>query len=303
MPEIALPKNSSSLDAILSLIVNTTDATRLSPDYQLHLSAPTPVPLNSIYVKTKQLNAEVEQAFKRQQLIETEYFGSTFSDAPKPIDLHDIAIFASRTLIRKAERIFAPSSGTLSIPSDEVLEAIDYRDPRHERWHTRPPIKETIPIDLDRLWEHLNTTYGGEAGRITGYKQIAASLISTFRITDENRIKKTSSGVTLTMSIYSERQTYGPNIGQLKISYHNKSSLTNTFTALACFAEWAELDQLSINLNPVRHKLTDYGFSYLSRSAHQFGGLNITMFTDKWEFKLSHSVAQKLMLFLGEFGI
>lgn len=260
--------------------------------------------LNDIFTRFTQATSDIDRIASVQQEFERSLLGSSLTDTPRQQDLRDIAQKAVNSLVCRAERQFAPSGGTLSISRSEVLEATGQddwdEDYRRHRYIEKKDVK--VPVDLDKIWAYLEKKYGGDGGKIAGFRQMAEIVIDAFRLRDKDAVNRTSSAVVISRRVWGEKKEYGPNRGLYELHYNYRDSMNTLFRALMCFAEEAELDALAIALQPSRHQITGYDFAYAPRNKVTFPGLDIVMFKEKWEFRFSHDVAEKLLVFIGEYG-
>lgn len=298
----------SQTDTLLSILLQEKDATRSSIEllpFAENRDVVAKPSLNDVFKSATTFNEAVKKSMDDLRATEHSLFGKTFSEYPRELELDDIATSAVRFLIGKAEKQFAPQNGSLSIDTSFELDAIgfqDYREDHRSRRYREALKPGQYPLDLDRLWKHLENKFGGDAGEILGYQQLASVIVSQFDLEDESKIKRTATGVILKRRVYASKKEYGATKGMYELGYSWRDDMEKLFRALSCFAEWAEMDNLARNLHPNMHAVCRHDFVYSSRDTHQFDGINLAMFSDKWEFKLSHQVAQKLMLFLGEFS-
>lgn len=259
--------------------------------------------LNSLITRYAQYVNDLESVTARQQEFEKQLFGKSITESVPTKCVSSIVEVAIRALVTKAEKTFAPSGGTLKIDSNDVLEATNQSDWAvdfgRRRWLDRKA-DPTPKVDLDLIWAYLENTYGGEAGALAGYRQQASILVDHLNLDNEESIKRTSSHVSCFITMYGEKQMYGKGTGKYQPGYHYRDKIQQVCMAITCFAEWAGLDSLAINLHPSRHDLCDYDLYYTPREKRQFPGLEIVLFKDKWALNFSHEVAEKLMHFLGE---
>lgn len=311
------PQASSSPSplSLFDIIVSDSTAQRTSvvPAETLNVAPPTielvtmktKPSYNDVFVRYAQAMKRLGAVINEQITLENQLFGKSLTKQPDTQCISKVGDLAVEALISKAEKMFAPPGGRLSISESECLKAIgqgkwaeNYRELRYRKDHADTP----IGLDLEALWAHLETTYGGDAGKNAGYRQEAAVIVDAFSLDRDGVVKRGASSVSLFKRIYAEKQDFGQAKGKYQAGYSYRESLAKLNRALICFAEWAELHELSIDLIPSRHDLCDYHMCYSPRESRNFAGLDVVMFKEKWEFKFSHDVAEKLMLFLGEFS-
>jgi hypothetical protein len=297
--------------SLLEIIDSDTTAQRSTFDIEPSppLGEPQAMPprqqsLNDLFVQYKRYEQQLTNLVSLQNSLEQGMFGKTITDMPSLKCVTEIARAALDQLIYKAQRIFAPFGGTLKIDLNEVLQATgqsDYAETyRDRRWHKE---QKSVPIglDLDKVWAYIETTYGGDAGVTLGYQQQAAVIVAELRLADEDSMNRTAGYVACSTRVWSEKQTYGSQSGMYRAHYGACESLSKLFAALRCFAEWAEFGSLASALEPSRNGLGDYHHHYSLRERVSFPGLEVVMYKEKWVFQMKHEVAEKLMLFLGEF--
>lgn len=311
------PQASSSPSplSLFDIIVSdaTAQRTSVAPAETLNVAPPTIAIVtmktkpsyNDVFVRYAQAMKRLGAVINDQITLENQLFGTSLTERPSTQCISKVGDAAVKALISKAERMFAPPGGRLSISEFQCLKAIgqgnwaeNYRKLRYEKDKVDTP----IGLDLDALWAHLETAYGGDAGKNAGYRQQAAVIVDAFSLENDGVVKRGASPISLFKRMYSEKQDYGSHKGKYQAHYSYRESLGKLNQALLCFAEWAELLELSIDLQPTRHDLCEYGMYYSPRESRNFSGLDVVMFKEKWEFKFSHDVAEKLMLFLGEFS-
>ena len=302
---IATPSNKKQQITDLAELIEREEATGQVVAAVAPPEKKTEPQLNDVFSHFLQYKSRIEALAAEQGSFENELFGRSFTDAPKTEDLRELARRSFAALVYRAENEFAPSGGKLKIDSYEVTEQTnqsDWEEKFNRSWRDGDH-RCTQPLDLDAVWKYLEETYGGDAGIKAGYTQQASFLIKELNLGSKDGMKRTSSAVVAVRRLYSEKQTYGSNKGKFEVHYGSRESLNNLFCAIACFAEWAELDALAIAAHPCRHTIGDYHFAFESRDKHHFPGLDVVFFKEQIEFRFSHEVAEKLKLFLGTFGI
>lgn len=99
--------------------------------------------------------------------------------------------------------------------------------------------------------------------------------------------------------VYSSKKDYGADKGKFEL-YNSHERLRNLFKALSCAFAWAEQHELSWALQ--RTDLTHYNFTFKSRHRESFPGLEIILYSEKWDWQFNHDAANALKLFLGQYG-
>lgn len=261
--------------------------------------------LNDVFSHFLQYESRIKALAAEQAAFETKMLGRSFTDVPRTEDLRELARRSLSALVYRAEQAFAPSGGKLTIDPYEATKQTgqyDWEETFCRTWRNGDH-QSTQPLDLDAVWKYLEETYGGDAGIKAGYRQQAQLLIKELNLESKDGMKRTASAVIAVRRLYSEKATYGVNKGMFEVHYGSRECLNNLFRAIACFAEWAELDALAVAAHPCRHEIGNYQFAFESRDKHLFPGLEVVFFKERMEFRFSHEVAEKLKLFLGSFGI
>lgn len=276
-----------------------------SPATTEALTEPAPVNLNSIFSNYRRLDAEIARLVAIQQDVEERLFGQSFTSKVRLEEIDCIAKSALERLIQKAEIAFAPVGGRLSISRNEVMEALKLDDWAYSRSSRRGRRGEAAleieqVVDLEKVQAYLEATYGGDAGIRRGLSQAAATIIRDFRIKGEESVQRVKSGVILSIRVYSTKKDYGANSGMYE-PYHSGRDQAPLFQALETFFRHAELYQL-FNYGWSRSDICNHGFCFSPRDKRTAPGLEISFFKEEWKFKFGPAEAEKLMLFLGEFG-
>jgi hypothetical protein len=313
-------RNEGELDELLDLV--TTARSRRTAPTALPAPAPPPVAAqepdpvpapksrNDIFTAYLQFERDLSRMSAEQGHLQKLLFGEDWSiivDHPSTQGIYRVAEKAITNLVQIARQRFAPAGVVLDISQHEVLEATgmsrwseEYHRP--SRRADRSEAESVPPVDLDKLWNYLEATYGGDAGIQRAHRQNANLIIKEFRLDSETEMKRTASAVSCFRRIYTTKKDYGRDIGRYDFGHSSRDWLLELFKGLACAFEWTEMDQLSIELAPARHGICNYDFSFKPRDRHSFNGLEIIFFKEQMEFKFSHAAAEKLMLYLGTFG-
>lgn len=306
-------RNEAELDELLDLVTSARSRRTHSAEIAAPASIPEPEPKpvpksrNEIFTSYLQFERDLSRLSAEQGDLQKLVFGedwSTIVDRPSTQGIYRVTEQAITNLIRIAQHRFAPAGVVLDISQLEALEAVGmsrWSDEYH-RMNRRSETEFVPPVDLDKLWNYLEGTYGGDAGIETAHRQNAKMLINQLNLDRETEMKRTASSVSCFRRIYASKKTYGSNIGQYDFGHSSRDWLVDLFKGLACAFEWAEMDQLSIELAPARHGICNYDFSFKSRDRTSFTGLDIIFFKEQMELKFSHGAAEKLMLYLGTFG-
>lgn len=190
--------------------------------------------------------------------------------------------------VRRARQEFAPPSGRLDIDDSNEFEiaGLDVEAALQA---------DEIP-DVDKLWESLSTRYGGNAGAEAAYKQAAERIIRNFGLDRQKEVKRTSSGVSLRTGIVSQA-AFGSS-GRRRIGYHSCRYAADSLDGLATFVAQAGAQRAAEGLRSINV----HDFEYEYREKLVYPELEIVFFKEAWEFKFSHALAEKLMIFVGQYG-
>ncbi|MDR5754952.1 MULTISPECIES: hypothetical protein [unclassified Caballeronia] len=99
-------------------------------------------------------------------------------------------------LVMEASRKFAPAGGRIEIDQNHELDRSGVDVGQALR-------KGNVP-DLDGFWQHLERTFGGEAGERVAFEQAAKAIINGFWLKPDTEIKRTSSAVILEKRVTSQ---------------------------------------------------------------------------------------------------
>lgn len=190
--------------------------------------------------------------------------------------------------VKRARNEFAPASGRLDIDDTSEFEIAGLDVDAALR-------ADKIP-DVDKLWQSLSTRYGGNAGVEAGYKQAAERIIRNFGLDRQKEVKRTSSGVTLRKSVYSEASFGSP--GRRRIGYHSSSHTADCLDGMVTFAAQAGAQRAAEGMKSINV----HCFEYEYREKLVYPELEIVFFKEAWEFKFSNPLAEKLMIFVGQYG-
>jgi len=98
-----------------------------------------------------------------------------------------------------------------------------------------------VPVDLDKIWAHLESTYGGEAGQIALYKQLAPMLINRLHLNDKD-MRRTASAVIAYQNVRTSPASFGSKTGPYTL--YERRDVNEVFDALSHVFEWSGLDVL-----------------------------------------------------------
>jgi hypothetical protein len=316
-PRSGFPSNNTELDDELLALVSAArprSATMVAAPTAAPVPMPAPAPVpqpapvpeaaavpksrNEIFTAYLQFERDLSKMSDDQAHLQKLLFGedwSTIVDRPSTQGIYRVAEQAITNLIQIARQRFAPAGVILDISKHEVLEATgmsrwseEYHRP--SRRGEQSKADSAPPVDLDKLWNYLEATYGGDAGIERAHRQNANLIIKEFRLDSETEMKRTASSVSCFRRIYATKKDYGADIGRYDFGHSSRDWLLELFKGLACAFEWTEMDQLSIELAPARHGICNYNFTFKPRERHSFTGLEIVFFKEQ------------MMLYLGTFG-
>lgn len=294
------------LDDLLDLATSSTSS-RTAPQSASPIAAlpepapPAPMPTsrNDLFESYREYQKKIAAIAIEMRNIEAHLFGDHWDsviNTPETKSPGDIAYLAIENLIKQAEKQYAPPGGTLTIERSDVFRALGLDERSHWRFIDRDA---PLPFDLARMHTYLADAYGGDAGQTAAYKQAAAELIKFFRFDDSEAVATSKRHVACTVRVWSNHKDYAPK-GTLEVSYNEHQRISRAFQALACAMAWAERPDLQAALS--RAAIAGYCFTFKSRQRETFPGLGIVAFKEKWIFEFDHQVAEKLRLFLGQYG-
>lgn len=298
--------SSTELDDLLDLATSSTSS-RSTPQPASPIAvapepeSPPPMPTsrNDLFASYREYQKKIAALAFEVRKIEAHLFGDHWDsviNTPETKSPGDIAYLAIENLLKQAEKQYAPPGGTLTIDRSAVFRDLGLDERSHWRFIER---EAPVPFDLARMHAYLADAYGGDAGETAAYKQAAAELIKFFRFDDTEAVATTKRHVACTVRVWSNHKDYAPK-GTLEVSYNEHQRISRAFQALACVMAWAERYDLQAALS--RSAITGYCFTFKSRQRETFPGLGIVAFKEKWTFEFDHSVAEKLRLFLGQYG-
>lgn len=195
--------------------------------------------------------------------------------------LADVAVY-------ETQRLFSPANGSIAIDQATCLQEVGVNI-------EEALDKNEIP-DLDAFRAYLERTYSGEAGMRIAYAQAAKTIIDGFWLKPTTEIKRTSSGIVIEVSVYSEKSIRRNGIRRL--SWNSDSRTASLLNGLSTFAQQAGFANLSREL--VSRNLAND--DYASRDKVTLSGLEIVRYNEKWVFRFAHAIGDALSLFISEFG-
>lgn len=302
--------NPSEIDELLAMGSTSTRPVKAAetleastqPAAQVKPASPFEVPakLTGFFDLYAQYERKVAELAEELRQAERQLFGDDWRSVistPKTDYLSSIAQGLIDNLVAQAETRYAPKAGSLKIERYDVLGATGQQ--RWQEEHARKDTDDGAPVDLDKIRAHLDKTYGGDGGATAAYTQQAKVLIDFFGFKRDTQMVATSRYVGCSVRVYSSKKDFGPDKGKFEL-YNSHERLRNLFKALSCAFAWAEQNELSWALQ--RTELTHYNFTFKSRHRESFPGLEIILYSEKWEWQFNHDAANALKLFLGQYG-
>lgn len=259
-----------------------------------------PAKLTGFFALYAQYELKVAALADELRQAERQLFGDDWQSVistPKTDYLSSITQGLIDNLVAQAETRYAPEAGSLTIEPYDVLVATSQQ--RWQEEHARKDTDVEPPVDLDKIRAHLDETYGGDGGATAAYQQQAKVLIDFFGFNRDTQMVATSRYVGCSVRVYSSKKDYGPDKGKFEL-YNSHERVRKLFKALACAFAWAEQHELSCALQ--RTGLTHYNFTFRSRHRESFPGLEIILYSEKWDWQFNHDAANALKLFLGQYG-
>lgn len=203
-------------------------------------------------------------------------------------------------MVRHAEETFAPEGVELRINREEVGERFPVQVERagadrhdlDERWY--------IDFDAVALWQYLEETYGGDAGKRLAWRQTADRLVSALELRRNSDVKMSGGKVIIEIRVWSEKAWSGSG---MRLGSSTQQSVVRLFQSLTEFAEWAGRASLARLCRQQASDWSHYQRPVVSRERNELGdGCSYVTFHQKFEFRLSQQVAEQLQLFIAEFG-
>lgn len=188
----------------------------------------------------------------------------------------------------RAEREFAPQSGSLSIPRHEHEELLG------ENWDNC----DDDSFDPDALWAALEAKYGGQYGVELGLKQLAAKLVSEFGLRRNKPVRR-ANRLELIEGIYCEKRYDG----KMELSYKSAESISQLHKAMSAFCQWAKDFDTARRIDArAREMMMNRDRAVVSRSKFEMGGVRYTMFFKSMTWELYGELADQFQAFIGRYG-
>lgn len=202
----------------------------------------------------------------------------------------EFANHLSNQLVWTAAKEFAPSGGRLEIYKSELPPELFYDDEAPERF------------DLAALWQHLEKNYGGDAGDRQAKAQAVEAFKSGFRLGREDAVQIKGGYTVLNLSVYID--SFDKKYGRTRLSYSAAESARQALDAMRQILWFIGLYGAAHDLRGFMAELLDRHVDLPLRKAHVLdeGKIKITTFSNKFEVKIATDVADKLQLFIGEYG-
>lgn len=205
-------------------------------------------------------------------------------------ELREVATQMLRRIVGQAEAEFAPPGHKLTIKTDDMPE------------HLHVDRDEPGRFSPAAVWEYLEKTYSGSAGRELGWKQAAEDVIRAFCMRRSNTVEKKGAFVVLNDSVYVD--DFDKKYGRIRLSYSSVESVMACCKALAGFATWAERVDLSHDLMAFAEHCNDRDSRVESRKQYPLGSGDIVVvtFQTNFEYRIREDLAAQLNLFIGTYG-
>jgi hypothetical protein len=144
---------------------------------------------NDIFKRYAAYEEAVSAASAAQASAERDAFGFSLTSRPRTEGIEDIAKNAISMMVYEAQKQFSNRYTMLSIRTSDVLaatgqenwqQALQQAPSRLRRGIQPPPVatRPEVPVDLDKIWAYLESTYGGEAG-LPSLQAVGANADST----------------------------------------------------------------------------------------------------------------------------
>lgn len=188
----------------------------------------------------------------------------------------------------RAEREFAPQSGSLSISRCK------HEDLLGQSWDQC----DDESFDPDAVWNALEGIYGGGYGVELGYKQIAAKLVDEFGLRYSKPVRK-ANRLELTDSIYCEKRYDGT----MELSYRSAELVWQLHNAMSAFCEWAGDFETArkINLRSSDMRM-NRNRAVVSRARFDMGGVGYVMFYKSMTWEIYGDLGDQFQAFVGKYG-
>lgn len=190
---------------------------------------------------------------------------------------------ARETIVRIAEKHFAPRGASLDIPRPSAEEC--------------PAICDES-FNPEALWWHLADKFGGKAGEERAYRDAARAFARELDLKRGMEPKIVGGRVVLENSVYGD--------GHGWISHSSEQDLAKVITGIAAVGEWAEMwGGTEIYHTRGVYRAISEGARYNGPKPDRMSIGDIVLivpFKSKVEWRFSPAFAEKIQLFLEEFG-
>jgi hypothetical protein len=188
----------------------------------------------------------------------------------------------------RAEREFAPQSGSLSIPRYEHEELLG------ENWDSCAD----EAFDPEALWKALVAKYGGQYGVELGLKQLAEKLVNGFGLRRNKPVRKANHLEVIDV-IHCEKQYNG----KMELSYSSAQSVSQLHNAMSAFCQWAKDLETARRIDArARDLMMNRDRTVVSRSKFEMGGVSYTMFFKNMTWEIHGELADHFQAFIGRYG-
>lgn len=267
--------------------------------------APTPSPsLNDLFASLLTMQAEIKAAIAKHAAFERSLLGSVIHHKDD-VSLSTYAEAVVDQIFAKASVEFGANNVRLKIDEDQELTLLNLKNwTRDSYYETRSSSANnqqevTIPVDLQRIRDHLVKRYGNGNSIRIAHEQNAACIHRFFNL-DGEPLRSSSYGVVLSKSNYLDKNTWDK-----KTTYRITSSAGSDWhgiaLALRSFAEYSDATQFAceivglITRNVKYYEVVTLGSTFLTTTAR------LKIFKEKIELTIAPEIAHKLQLYLGEF--
>lgn len=247
--------------------------------------------------KTLAMTFAVESAalMKREQSLFQSHLDGIYSLALHRTSFDDekaireVAQNIVQRMVWTAATRFAPKGSSLDIDKAKLFKACGLES--EKAWLNLDPVK---------VWDYLETTYGGERGEEEAWRQQAAVLIYEFGLHHKEGTRVVGGKTVLDVSVFIDsldKKWSNKN----KLCYHSSEKIGKILSCLKAFAGWTGRDGLVAIVSSLDH-LTDSRATIVSRASYGGFGLKVVTFLRSFEFHFDRELAEQLQIFLSLYG-
>lgn len=198
---------------------------------------------------------------------------------------------AFNALIHEAEKRFSPPGGKLDIYPNSIFVAACKKD----RWgHV-----DKDSIDLIKVWDFLEETYGGSKGEEIAHQQTANFLVRELGIKAGATPRFVSGKLVVDTTMYLD--SIDKRFGQNRYSITSANDLQKTMRSLSAMAKWADEVATGVALVNISETL-NYRHQVVSRERFYCGLIELVTFHNRVEFKVSQPLADRFMEYLSTYA-